>query len=132
MITQKIQDFIYIKQYKINRKEAKKMIYYGNNCTENIIMCNNDEDDMHCISLTMGVDEPAFCVTCCCNPEWIWKFYYTSRSDYEKVKLCIIDALYECNSMYELMDLLDEVFLEIFDDMLVIEEECECCDHCLS
>lgn len=108
------------------------MIYYGSNRTENIVMCESNGDDLHYVSLTMNLYEPKFCVTCCCNEEWIWEFYYTSMSDYEKVKICIIDALYECDSMYELMDLLDEAFLEIFKDILVIEEECECCGRYLS
>lgn len=107
------------------------MIYYGSNCVENIVMCNEDSNELHYISLAMSLDEPKFFITCCCNEEWIWEFHYTSRSDYERIKMCIIDASYECNNMYELMDLLDGVFLEIFEDMIVIKEY-ERCNNCLN
>lgn len=111
------------------------MVYCGSSYTENIIVHEENlqgiiEDVAHCISLTTAAHEPKFCVTCCCNEEWMWEFYYTSKTDYERVKMCVMDMLYECNDMYQLMDLLDEVFLEVFEDMLV-EEEIECCGNCL-
>lgn len=112
------------------------MVYCGSGYTENIIVHEEDargviENEVHSISLTTAVHEPKFYVTCCCSEEWVWEFYYTSKTDYERVKMCIIDMLYECNNMYELMSLLDEVFLEVFEDMLVEDEEVECCGNCL-
>ena len=111
------------------------MVYCGESLTESIIMHKEElgkviENESHCINITTSIHEPKFYVTCCCNEEWVWEFYYTSKTDYARVKMCIIDMMYECNNMYQLMDLLDEVFLEVFEDMLV-EEDCECCGNCL-
>ena len=62
------------------------------------------------------------------SEEWFWEFWYTSKTDYERVKMCIMDIASECDSFAETLNTLNEVFLEYFDDMLIFEEEekCQC------
>ena len=108
------------------------MVYCSTGSLERLFFHpNNNLEERHWVDLEMSNCGATFSVTMCCDDEWVWEFYYTSKTDYERVKMCIIDMLYECNNMYELMSLLDEVFLEVFEDMLVEDEEVECCGNCL-
>ena len=109
------------------------MIYCGKCETELILMYEEeDTEGPHYISLEKAVNEPTFCVSCCCDNEWVWTFQYRSVTDYERVKWCIMDVLHECENMYQLMDLLNEIFVEVFNDIVIYEEECcgncECCN----
>ena len=108
------------------------MNYCGTSFTEDIYLCNaNDVNDEHCVSLIKGCDEPVFYVTTCCNSDWIWAFYMDGESNYEMIKHTIMDAAFECHDMFELMDMLDEIFEEDFDDIVV--QTCEpCCECCAS
>lgn len=110
------------------------MLYHGTNKTETIwIGPENDLKEMHCIELIKSDDEPVFCVTACCNEDWMWAFYMDGVSNYEMVKHTIIDEVFECDDMGELLDTLDAIFADEFEDILV-KDECECdgscCEHC--
>ena len=68
----------------------------------------------------------------------MWEFEYT-RSDYERVKYLIMDAIGECSTMEELMDVLTENFeayhmvLANDEDEYEYEDDCECdgcCENC--
>lgn len=108
------------------------MVFCSTMNEETILMHPEDDlNETHYINLIMSNHEPKFFVTCCCDEDWIWELYYTSKTDYDRVKWCIMDLLSECENMYQLMDLLDEVFVEVFADMIV-EEEYECCGECRS
>lgn len=102
------------------------MKYIGTNETETIWL--GDEDDQHYIDLVKSCDEPIFYVRACCDPSWIYKFCY-DVSSYSMIKHTIVDAAFECDDMTELMDLLDDVFAEGFDDIIVYDE-CEDCSEC--
>lgn len=108
------------------------MIFCGILEEENIVMHPNDNlEESHYITLTKEMHEAKFIVSCCCNEDWIWEFHYTSKTDYDRIKWCIMDMMCECEDTYELMDLLDEIFLDTFNDMIVWEEEDhECCGNC--
>ena len=110
------------------------MIYHGTSKAETIFIGpENDLNDVCCIDLIKMHDEPAFCVTTCSNTDWVWKFYMDGESNYEMVKHSIIDAIFECNNIIELIDYLDEFFEENFYDIVVYEEEAydDCnCEHC--
>ncbi len=112
------------------------MVYHGTSKTETIwVGPANDLNEMHCIELTKSDDEPVFYVTACCNEDWVWAFYMDGESNYEMVKHTIIDALFECDGMGELLDMLDAIFADDFEDILVEDEdECECdeccCEYC--
>ena len=64
--------------------------------------------------------------------EWFWEFEHFNPSDYERVKMNIFDAIFECDTMPELAEALDAVFRDSFEDILVIDEcdECSGCDGC--
>ena len=103
------------------------MKYMGTNETE--IIYFGDEDDQHYIELIKASDEPIFYVRACCDPSWLYKFCY-DVSSYEMVKHTIVDTAFECDDMTELMDLLDDVFAENFDDIIVYDECDGCCGEC--
>ena len=110
------------------------MVYRGTNKTEIIWVgtdCNLEEE--HCIELIRSDDENVFYVTACCNEDWIWAFYMDGVSNYEMVKHTIIDEVFECCTMGELLDALDEIFVTIFEDILVEDDCCcdgSCCESC--
>ena len=103
------------------------MKYIGTNETE--IIYFGDEDDQHYVELIKASDEPIFYVRVCCDPSWLYKFCY-DVSSYEMVKHTIVDTAFECDDMTELMDLLDDVFAENFDDIIVYDECDGCCGEC--
>ena len=115
------------------------MVYHGTNKTEMIwVGPANDLEEMHCIELVESCDEPAFYVTACCNENWTWKFKMDGVTNYETIKHTIMDAAFECDSMGELLDDLDAIFADNFEDILVEgdnededEYECNCCcEYC--
>ena len=110
------------------------MIYHGTSNTETIwIGLENDLENVCCIDLVKAHDEPVFYVTTCCNTDWKWKFYMDGESNYEMVKHSIIDAIFECDNIIDLMDYLDAFFEETFDDIIVWEEKANddcCCENC--
>lgn len=109
------------------------MVYHGTNKTETIYISLEDDLEHVCgIELIKAYDEPVFYVTTCCNTDWVWKFSMDGESNYEMVKHTIIDAVFECDDIVELMDYLDAIFEEDFDDIVVYEEVCDecCCENC--
>ena len=114
------------------------MIFCGNYEAEKLIVHpSNNFDETHYIELVQDKDAPIFSVTCCCNDEWIWEFVY-SKTNYEVVKYLIMASIVECDTMDELIDMLDETFEEECYDMICDgveyyeEEECDGdCDHCI-
>lgn len=98
-----------------------------------VVHPNDDPHSSHYIEIEMDKEDPIFYVTCCCDEDWGWAFWY-SKSDYERVKYAIMDIIHECGTMEELMDVLDEIFVEYFDEVLVCEDdEFECdgdCENC--
>ena len=112
------------------------MVYHGSTKMETIwVSPENDLEDVCCIDLTKAYDENVFYVTTCSNTDWMWKFYMEGESNYEMVKHTIIDEIFEADSFIELLDNLDDVFGEIFGDIIAYEEEghdecrCENCNH---
>lgn len=102
------------------------------------IMCHEGHnlEEQHWIDLAMDKDEPIFYVTCCCNEDWEWEFGY-SKTMYERIKNIIVDCIFECDTMEELMDVLDEIFEEIVygDDEEYEEDDGDdddddCCGDC--
>lgn len=107
------------------------MVYYG---TENIelIMLHSagDESDMHFISMTKNADIPTFTVKCCCGNDWEYEFYMDNNSDYERVKMSIMEAAFNCDTIEEVMEQLSEMFEDGFSDILVHNECNGNCEHC--
>lgn len=116
------------------------MIFCGNVTCERLVVHPNDKPhSSHWIEITMEKNLPVFSVTCCCDSEWEWKFWY-DKTNYDVVKHLIMDCIIECDTMDDLIDALDEVFDEFCGDMLFDEseleyeeDECECdgnCENC--
>lgn len=106
------------------------MIYQGTDVVE-IIAINpmNDMNETHYINMVKSGTGPVFYVTCCCNSDWYYEFVMENNSDYEIVKFNIMETIFECDTMNELLCALSKVFEEGFGDIL-IEDKCECaCDE---
>lgn len=101
------------------------MIFCG--VYESEILDFHPEDNLNelwSIELTTDKHEPIFYVIGHDGEnEWIWEFWYASRTAYEKVKWCIIDVAYEIENISDLMHVLDEIFLEHFRELLVEEND---------
>lgn len=109
------------------------MIYHGTSVHEMIqfhpIGCKNE---LHFIEMTKSAEGPTFSVMCCCDPDWYYEFYMENNSDYERVKMAILDSVFNCDDVEELMDELSEIFEDGFEDILV-DDRCDCdfdCDNC--
>lgn len=99
--------------------------------TAEAIAIHPDDDlhETHFIYLEQSKENPTFSVSCCCDEDWEYTFVY-SKSDYERIKFTIINAISECDSMEEIMDALSEIFEEYWADILV-DTECDGdCENC--
>lgn len=112
------------------------MIFCGSYEVERLIVHpTNNVDEAHYIEIEKNKDAPIFSVTYCCDDEWIWEFMY-SKTNYEVVKYLIMDSIVVCDTVEELIDMLDEVFAEECDHMICegyemeCDGDCECCDCC--
>lgn len=86
----------------------------------------DDLDTQHYIDLTMSKDEATFMVSCCCDDEWFYEFEY-NKTDYERIKFNILDAVYACDTMEELIEWLDDTFLDGFGELII---DCSADDYC--
>ena len=110
------------------------MVYHGTSIVEEIcIGPDGDLNDVCSINMIKAPDESVFYVTTPCNTDWLWKFRMDGVSNYEMIKHTIIDAIFECNNIIKLMDYLDNVFEEDFDDIVAYDEFAYdefCCENC--
>ena len=109
------------------------MIYYGTDKIEVVYFYLNDESQRHFITMEQDSDENIFYVRTCCNVDWEWKFEYTT-SNYEMIKHAILDAIFDSEDMHDLLYILDEIFEEGFNEIVIFDEcDCDCengCNHC--
>lgn len=110
------------------------MVYHGTCAVERIMVHPmNELGETHFIELVKAADEPVFYVTCCCDEDWFYEFYMSNNSDYERIKHNIMESVFECETMEELLKTLSEVFEDGFADILISEEcdgDCENCKNC--
>lgn len=110
------------------------MRYGGTENVEMIYFSPMDAlNETHFITMQKVFDEPVFCVSCCCDDDWFYAFSFEDNTTYERVKFNIMDAIFNCETTNELLDYLDEVFTEGFDDVLIYDddEDDECCGMCI-
>ena len=105
------------------------MMYRGSSFVERIAFCpDGDPKSTHFIEMCKG--DGMFMVDFCCDPDWGYAFYMDSQSDYERVKFNIMESIFECESIEELLNTLSDIFEDGFADIL-IEEECDGdCENC--
>ena len=109
------------------------MIYNGTINIERIVVHPmNDTNNHQIVELTKYSDEPTFSVDLYDGEyNWYWEFDLTNPSDYERVKYCILDAVFVCDIMRELAESLDDIFTDEFADILIEEDECAECNCCM-
>lgn len=87
-------------------------------------------DNTQYVELVKYGNEPKFAVWADDeNGAWVWEFDMACPSDYERVKMSIFDAIFECDTMIELIAAFDAIFESDFGDIL-IDDECDCCGCC--
>ena len=104
------------------------MIFCGITKAEQIyLQADDDLDKIYVIELLRDGYEPKFTAWSDYDKDWTWDFWYTSETDYERVKWAILDMIDEYNSIPAVLIALNDAFLEYFVDMLVDnKKECEC------
>lgn len=114
------------------------MLYRGTDQVEIIEVSPIDEiGTMHYINIAKSATEPTFCVTCCCDEDWMYEFYLENNSDYERIKWNIMDAIFDCETMDRLLEELSRIFEDGFADIIVNHyvtdsdnrcNNCNCCE----
>ena len=90
----------------------------------------NDVNDTQYIELVKYGDAPILAVWFDNGGrEWLWEFDISNSSDYERIKLSIFGVVFDCNTMLELAQTLDEIFNDGFKNIL-IKDKCDSCDGC--
>lgn len=106
------------------------MIYCGTVNTEEII-AELDDGRYADVELIKSCERQSFVVRSNSCEDWMWEFWMDDPSVYEMARHAIINAVFECDDMDELIETLDEIFEEDFSEFVVDEEECDGdCDHC--
>ena len=116
------------------------MVYCSTGSLERLFVHpNNNIEERHWVDIAMSNDSPTFAVTCCCDEEWIWEFWY-DKTSYDLIKHVIMDCIFDAEDMDDLIDAMDEMFDEHFSDIVVDvaelqedEMELECdgdCENC--
>lgn len=90
----------------------------------------NDTNSAHFVEIAKYGNIPMFAVWMNDGEDdWFWEFEMFTPSDYERVKMNIFDAIFECDTMLELAEALDAIFEDSFEDILIVDE-CDKCDGC--
>lgn len=92
----------------------------------------NDISSMQSIELIKFGDACTFGVLMN-ESERYWEFDMAEPSDYERVKMNIYDAIFECDTMEELGEALDAIFENGFGEILIFDsdeddEDVDCVD----
>ena len=106
------------------------MVFNGSANVERIFFSVNGKT--HWIDMAIHHDEPVFSVTCCCDEEWEYDFFY-SPSDYSRIKFNIMNAIFENESIDDALCSLDDIFCDGFSDILLGDDDEPCdgdCEHC--
>lgn len=110
------------------------MVYRGTYMVERIAVNPMDNfNETHFIELSKAAEAPVFEVTCSSNKDWVYEFYMSNNSDYEQIKFNIMEAVFEYETMEELLSALSEIFEDGFVNILIPDEcdgDCENCKDC--
>lgn len=93
----------------------------------------DDINNTYYVDLVKYGDAPLFAVWANDGEcDWLWEFELFNPSDYERIKMNIFDAIFECDTMFELVAALDAIFRDGFEDILIIHKcnECNGCESC--
>ena len=94
------------------------MIFNGMLKAETLFFYLEDnEDEVHCIEMERDSDTDLFSVKVCCDESWEWKFFDVS-CNYELVKHAIFDIAFDSHNIKELIEGLDEVFEDTFNEIV--------------
>ena len=107
------------------------MKYCGTDNVEMIQFSPMDAlNEVHYIMMQKAFDEPVFYVSCCCDDDWFYAFAFEDNTTYEQIKYNIMEAIFNCDTMPELLDYLDGVFVEGFGDVLIYDDDDDDDDYC--
>lgn len=80
----------------------------------------NDTNSTNCVELVKFGDTATFGVFA---DEYFWEFDMSEPSDYERVKMNIYDAIFECDTMKELCEALNAIFEDGFSEILLYDDD---------
>ena len=112
------------------------MIYRGTNFTERIQISPMDRmNTTQWIEMRKFATSHKFEVFLCDDYGdhkyvWSWWFNLDKPMTYEQIKFNITENMFECDTIAELAEVLDEVFTDGFADVLISEDEEECDCEC--
>lgn len=107
------------------------MVYSGTYAIEAIEFSYvSNPAEKHHIELIKFADTPTFGVSSCCGGDWYYEFLMEGNSDYERVKMAIMDTIFECETVEELLDELSGLFEDGFSDILIEDDDCDECNGC--
>ena len=96
------------------------MVYIGTYTTEVIAFhVAGNYEDPHYIELQKHCELSTFRATCCCDEKWVYEFDMSNPSNYELVKFNIMETIFRCEDMDELLTALSRVFEEGFANILI-------------
>ena len=111
------------------------MIYRQTINVERIALSPLDNVDLvQFVDLVKFGDAATFAVSIANKEDdWYWEFDMSEPSDYERVKMNLYDAIFECDTVEEFGEALDALFEDGFDEILIYcnrdeEEDCEECE----
>lgn len=97
----------------------------------------NNINDTQYVELIKCGDTPLFAVWANDGEDdWFWEFKMLNPSDYERVKMNVFDAIFACDTMFELVEALNAIFENYFANILIADEcgnyddGCDNCDDC--
>ena len=96
------------------------MVFRGSSNTETIFFHTaGDCDDVHWIDMTIYPGSSSFEVVCCCGEGWKYEFEYT-KSDYDRIKFLVMETIFTCETVEEVVETLTEVFDDGFSDIVIV------------
>lgn len=81
----------------------------------------DDLNTVHWVALEKASDDMTVSVYTCCDDEWGYKFKLENNFDYDRIKYNIMEMMFECETMKELLDELGDLFENGFGEMIVSE-----------
>lgn len=93
-------------------------MYRCNEYSEKIYLCSEGgATSIHYIELIRCRN--TLFVETCCTPDWSYRFTSDDPSDFERIKFNIMEQIFKCNSIEELLDQLSFVFEDGFAGILI-------------
>ena len=97
------------------------MMYRGSEYFEKIYLCPEGRPtNIHYIELVRCKN--MLVVETCCTPGWSYSFISDDTSDFERIRFNIMDQIFKCKGLDELLNRLGIIFEDGFADILIEDD----------